>query len=199
MSDVIFSRRNKKIFHEMFCPYVKRIEQKYRVQVPEKIARKEGLCECKFCRSVKGMVYKYRDISEYEVTYDTVDDAVCVRTPIGFWKIIWRENIQCWQLFHMNGKGWHHFNPDLPTKTLMRGAFHRQDSFVPSGSLNSAMKYIKSHDDCLQQATERGVKNMPRSTPKQRLHYRQQRNRKRKEDIRNVYKIFKELEKEREK
>lgn len=199
MSDVIFSRRNKKIFHEPFCPYAKRITQKYRVQVPDNIAVKEGLCECKFCRSVKGMVYKYRNFSGYEVSYDKKDDALCVRTPVGFWKAIWRENIQRWHLFHMNGKGWHHFNSELPTKILMRGAFHRQDYFPPTGSLNKVMKYIRSHDECLRQADEHGVNSMPQSTPKQRLHYRQQKKRKRKEGIRNVYKILEELEKERAK
>lgn len=199
MSDVMISTRERGVFHEIYCPYAKRISKKYRRQVPEKIALEKGYCECKFCRSVRGIVYKYRDISDYEISYDKVDNAMCVRTPIGFWKLIWYENVQLWHLFHMNGKGWKHFNPELPTKTLMRGSFHRQDSFIPSSSANSAMKYIQSHDQSLQIANERGLKSLPQSTPKQRLHYRQQKNRKRKEDLRNLYKIFDQLEKEKKK
>ena len=199
MSDVVYSRNSKKIFHELYCPYAKRIEKKYRVQISDEQAVKEGLQECKFCRGIKGFIYKYRDISDYELSYDKIDDAMCVRTPVGFWKIFWRDTTECWHLFHMNGKGWHHFNPELPTKKLMRGAFHRQERFLPTGSLNKVMQYIRSHDECYRQAEEHGLKSMPQNTPKQKLHYRQQKNRKRKEGIRNVLKIFQELEKEKTK
>lgn len=197
MSDVVFSRESKKVFHEFYCPYAKRIANNHRVRVPEEIALKEGVQECKFCRSVRGMVYKYRELSDYEISYDSIDKCVCVKTPVGFWKIFWRETTQCWHLFHMNSKGRDCFNPELSSKVLMRGAFHRQDGYLPTGSLNKAMKYIRSHDECYKQAEEHGIKSMPQHTPKQRLHYRQQKNRKRKESIKNVFKIFDQLEKEK--
>ena len=194
MNLVVISKREKGAFHEEYCPYVKRIQKRFRRRVPEDEAVKRGYCECKFCRSVRGIVYKYRTSTDLDVSYDKIDDAMCVRTPVGFWKLIWRENYQVWHLFHMNKKGWKHFDSNLQSEKLMRGSFHRQEDFIPTASAEKAVKYILSHDNSYQIAEEQGVEKMPQRTPKQKLHYRQQKNRKKKESIRNVFKIFDELE-----
>ena len=199
MNDVIISTKERSVFHEEYCPYVKRISKKYRKQIPEELARKKGYCECKFCRSVKGIVYKYRHrITGLSISYDPVDDAMCVRTQIGFWKMIWRDNIEKWQLFHMNRTGLDCYDPKLKTKELMRGSFHRQFDCISTCDAESILEYIKSHDRNYEIVEQGGVNKLPKNTPKQKLHYRQAKNKKRKEEIKNVFKIFKTLEKERE-
>ena len=197
MSDVIISKKQKGgMFHEPYCPYVKRIKKENRKQVEEAKAIRKGYCECKYCRSVKGLVYKYKNETDKDVSYDKVDDAFCVRTPVGFWKLIWRENQKEWHIFHMNHKGFDSFDPNASTKKLMRGNFHRQHDFKYSFSIKSALKYIESHDHNYKIAEE-NIRNMKRTTHKQRRDYQKQKGRKKKEAVRNVFKIFNKLEKER--
>lgn len=192
MSNVIISRKEKGVFHELWCPYAKRIKKENRQERPEEIARKKGYCECKFCRSVRGIVYKYRQ-DGFNVFYGAEDNTFCLRTNIGFWKLKWYENIQMWHLFHMNNKGYKSFNPELPTKVLMKGSFHRQEDFMKTSSVSKAVNYILAHDRSYQTLEEGGLKRLPRNSPKQKLHYRQAKNKQRKESIRNVYKILKNL------
>jgi len=192
VNEVIISTNERSVFHEQFCPYVNRIAKKYRKQIREDYAIMDGYCECKFCRSVRGIVYKYRKYG-YNVFYDAVDDAFCMKTNVGFWKLIWRENIEKWHLFHMNHKGWKSFNPDLPAKTLMRGSFHRQEDFRPTTKVSSAIKYILAHDKNYQLAEE-DIRKVPKKTQYQKKRYNQQKKRKKKESIKNVYRIFNTLE-----
>jgi len=192
MSDVIVSTEGG-VFHEEFCPYILRIQRKNKRQMPEEKALHKGYCECKFCRSIRGLVYKYRHESDLNVSYDPIDQAFCIRTKVGFWKLIWRENKQVWHLFHMNHRGWKCFDEKLPSKELMRGSFHRQEDFRECGKISKAIKYILSHDKNYQLAEE-DIRKISRNTPAERKHYRQQKNRKKRESVKNVYRIFDELE-----
>lgn len=194
VSNVVISKKGKKSYHDEWCPYVKQTKKENRKRIPEELAIQRGYCECKFCRSVRGIVYKYRLTTDIDISYDKVDDAACVRTPVGFWKLMWRDDRYEWDLFHMNKRGYKSFNNTLPSKTLMRGSFHRQGHFFPTSSFSKAIKYILSHDKNYEFAEKHGINKMPKSNQQQRLHYRQQKNRKRKESIHNVYKIFNELE-----
>lgn len=196
MSKVIISANEKGVFHEEFCPYVKRIQTKYRRRINEEKAIEKGYCECKFCRSVKGLVYKYRQLSNFDICYDSVDDALCVRTDVGFWKLIWREQYGNWVLFHMNHRGYKSYNSELPSNVLMRGSFHRQEDFKATTSVSQALQYIESHDKAFRLGEE-NVSLMPKNTQKQRLRYRQQRNRKHRESVHNVLTIINNLEKEK--
>ncbi len=196
MNNVIISTNERGVFHEKYCPYAERIQPKYRRKIPEDEAVEKGYCECKFCRSVRGIVYKYRKTTDYDVYYDVEDNALCVKTKVGFWKLIWREQYQDWVLFHMNHRGYKAFNPELPAKVLMRGSFHRQEDFKATWSVGKALQYIASHDH-FYRLGEENLKTMPQNTPKQRLRYRQQRNRKKKESIHNVMRILNQLEKEK--
>ena len=196
MSDVIISTHEGRVFHEEFCPYIGRIKKRYRKQIPEERAIERGYCECKFCRSVRGLVYKYRKLGKENVYYDKGDNAFCIMTPGGFWKLLWRENKQEWHLFHMNHKGWKHFDPNLSPDILMRGSFHRQEDFRATTKLSKAIKYVESHDKNYLIA-ESDIRKMPKATSQQRKNYKKQKKRKHREDVRNVYRIFRNIEKEK--
>ena len=199
MSDVIISKKERSVFHELFCPYVKRIAKNNRKQISENEARNRGYCECKFCRSVRGIVYKYREIladaKDATVHYDAIDNAMCVRTDYGFWKLIWRDNVQEWHVFHMNHKGYRCFDPTLSTEMLMRGRFHRQEDMRSETNVGKIIKYIRAHDRNYHIA-ETNIRKMSKATANDRRRYKQQKNRKRTESIRNVYKTLKYLKKE---
>lgn len=196
MSNVIISKRERDVYHEDFCPYANQIQKRYRKYIDEDEAIKRGYRECKFCHSVRGIVYKYKKTTDYQVFYDPMDDAFCVKTLAGFWKLIWRENNKVWHVFHMNHKGWKAFNPELPAKVLMRGSFHRQDDIHQTGSVAKILSYIFKHDKAYQQA-ETDIRQMKKTTHKQRVSYRKQKCRKKREQIRTVFKIFNQLEKEK--
>lgn len=194
VSYVIVSKNGITAFHEDYCPYVKRIRRENRKLIPEHVAVEHGYCECKFCRNVKGIVYKYRKKGFTNISYDAVDNAFCVRTDVGFWKLIWRNVSQDWHLFHMNHGGRGHFDNTLPSKELARGSFHRQRDFLPTVHISKALRYIEDHDKNYRIAEE-DLKKMPKSTAKQRNHYRYHKKRKRQESIRNVYKILDQINK----
>ena len=192
MSNVIISRKKGEVYHEPFCPYVNYIGKKEKRSISEEKAINLGYRECKFCHSVRGISYNYRKNTDYCVSYDPVDDALCVRTDAGFWKLIWRDNIQRWHLFHMNHHGWHSFDPKLPSRILARGSFHRQSDFSPTTSVDCALHYIYAHDKNYGIA-EQDIRKMPKNTKKQRSFYNIQKNRKKREGVREVYRIFDEL------
>lgn len=200
MSDVVISTKERSVFHELFCPYAKRIKKQNRKQISEELAIQKGYCECKFCRSVRGMVYKYRGVvglqwsqnSFIDILYDAIDNAFCARTPVGFWKLIWRDNTEEWHVFHMNHKGYKCFDPNLSSEMLMRGKFHRQDDFRTTTSISKALKYILAHDKNYHLA-ETDIRKMPRKTTEQKKRYKQQKKRKKKEAIKSLYRAFKNI------
>lgn len=200
MSEVVISTKERSVFHELYCPYIKRINKKNRKQIDEQEAIRRGYCECKFCRSVRGMVYKYRGVvglqwsqnSFIDILYDAIDNAFCARTPVGFWKLIWRDNTEEWHVFHMNHKGYKCFDASLSSEMLMRGRFHRQDDFRSTTSISKALKYIRDHDRNYSLA-ETDIRKMPKRTHEQKKRYNQQKKRKKREAIKNVYKAFNKI------
>ena len=193
MGDVIVSQEEGRVYHELWCPYVNRIRKKKKKQMDESTAIRKGYRECKFCRSVRGIAYKYRNSSDMHVVYDSVDNALCVRTDVGFWKLLWREESQNWHLYHQNHRGWKSFDSNLPDKELMRGSFHRQVDVAPTIGIGKVLTYIRSHDKNYKIA-ETDIRQMKKRTPKQRDHYRRQKARKKRESVKNVYRIFDEIE-----
>lgn len=197
--DVVISKYTKGAYHEVWCPYVKKMQRSHRMYLSEEKAVKRGYCECKYCHSPRGYVTKYKKdhTIHSDISYDPVDDAFCVRTKVGFWKLIWRDNIQRWQLFHMNHSGWDCFNPKLSNEKLMRGSFHRQLDFAPTTSLKKAISYIEEHDKVYALSKD-GVKNLPENNSKNRHNKKRVKNAQKRKSIRNVYKIFEELERSAE-
>lgn len=195
MSDVIVSRLTGAVYHNEFCPYAKRISRN-NVQIIDKyVAEKRGYHQCKYCFSAKGYVNRYQGIYGFETSYDPVDDALCIKTPVGFWKIMWDKETNERQVFHMNHKGYKCFDPNLKSHVLMRGAFHKQkdlNSFRSEYSLEDIFEYIRKHDHILEM-TGGDYKKMPRNTRQQRRFYRQAKNRERRKSIRTVYKILDKL------
>ena len=195
--DVLLSTRGKGAYHDEFCPYVKLIPKKYLKTMDDRKARQKGYHECRFCSSVRGIVYKYKktaptNMKGLRFSYDPIDQAVCVRTNVGFWKIIWKDNCQDWYLFHMNGHGYKSFDPERSDRDLMRGSFHRQKDFKPTESVAKTLYYIIEHDKCRAMG-EDGYKKMPTATPRQRFYRGVAKARKKKAETHRVYQLIDEL------
>lgn len=185
---MVYISLDGKTYHEGWCPYVRRMKKRNLIQ--EKAARERGMCECKFCRSAKGLVYRYRYLllGEMECYYDKVDDAVCFKTDAGFWKLIWMDD-ETWHLFHLNhGCFW----KERPVEHMMRRSFHRQVDVPPSTSIAKIVNYIREHDKNLV-LTDGDYRKMPRATKKQQKYYKKAKKKARKKSVQNVYKILDEL------
>lgn len=192
---MVYVGKHSKSFHEGWCPYKERI--RYPIVMDENEAKKKGYCECKFCRSTKGLVHRYRKqpIVGLESFYDPIDDALCFKTKAGFWKLIWYENELAWHLFHLNhGCFWE----NRPVKHMMRRMFHRQTDMQPTSSVAKIAVYIQKHDENYKR-TDGDYHKMPRTSKKQKKYYQQAKKRARNKSVRNVYKILDELKKEGEK
>lgn len=193
MNMVWVSKHGRKVFHESFCPYLKKGENKYNFPLSEKQAVDQHYRECKFCRSVKGLAYKYRDmLPDVESSYDPIDNAVCFKTKVGFWKSVWMENSQEWLLFHLNQR---HFNPKAPSKVLMRKSFHRQVDVPATTSLAKVTAYIKRHDGDKENYGD-DYHDLPRNSKKQKKFYKQAKKRAQKKSVRNVIKLLDQLKTE---
>lgn len=193
--DVVISKRRGAItYHDpnAFCPYVKRISKKNRRYLPDYIAKKKGYCKCKFCMSLRGIAYKYRQRG-YDCMYDKVSNSICIRTDISFWKAIWYEDEEAFHLFHMNAYGYKNFNPNLPSRVLVGGRFHRQTDVPPKATLDSIINYILAHDKNKKIIMD-DYRKMPKNTAKQRKYYKQAKKRKRRDELRRLDHIFKQLE-----
>lgn len=187
MKMVLVARNGRKIYHDTFCPYV--ADKNNFTVLGEPVAVERGYRPCKFCFSIRGIVFKCRHVHQLESIYDPVDDAVCIRTDVGFWKVIWRENSGRWHLFHLNsGK----FDPKAPSKNLMRRSFHRQYDLRETPSINKVVNYIREHDKSIVD-TEGDYHKLPKTTKKQKRYYEQAKKRAKRKSVRNVYKILDEL------
>lgn len=192
---MVYIGKQGNIFHEAWCLYKVRI--RHPVSVEEKEAKSKGYHECKFCRSTKGLVYRYRKqpLIGLESFYDPIDDALCFKTKAGFWKLIWYENELAWHLFHLNhGCFWE----NRPVKHMMRRTFHRQTDMQPTSSVAKIANYILKHDENYTR-TDGDYHKMPRTSKKQKKYYQQAKKRAKKKSVRNVYKILDKLKKEGEK
>lgn len=186
---MVYVGKCSETFHEWWCPYKARI--KIFTMLDEQDARNKGYCECKFCRSTKGLAYRYRKwpLIGLDSFYDPIDDALCFKTKAGFWKLIWYENELAWHLFHLNhGCFWE----NRPVKHMMRRTFHRQTDMQPTSSVAKIANYIIKHDENYTR-TDGDYHKMPRTSKKQKKYYQQAKKRARKKSVRNVYKILDEL------
>ena len=192
---MVYVGKYSKTFHERWCPYKNRIRNA--IEIEENEAKSKGYCECKFCRSTKGLAYRYRKqpMIGLESYYDPIDDALCFKTKAGFWKLIWYENELAWHLFHLNhGCFWE----SRPAEHMMRRTFHRQIDMQPTSSIAKIASYIQKHDENYTK-TDGDYHKMPKTSKKQKKYYKQAKKRAKKKSIRNVFKILDELKKEGEK
>lgn len=190
MSMVYMSKKAGKVYHELWCPYIAKLDKTERISIDEDKAIRDGHCACKFCSNVLGYVYKYKGLVGGEVIYDPVDNALCVKTKVGFWKILWSDSSQDWRLFHMNHGGWGGFDASKPAKELMRGSFHRQGDVKSNTSLNKLLSYIIRHDRDYYWVKVNGVEKLPRKTNKQKKYYKQAKQRQKKDAVKRVYELL---------
>ena len=197
---MVISKKSKDmIYHEEACPYAKRMTKKYCCYISEKTAKERGYHACSYCGGIHGLYLKLRDDPAYcsrskeglMISYDRIDRGICFRTSYGFWKVIIREPVETYKLWHLN-RG--HFDTELPDKILMRREFHRQSDVKETTNIGRIMQYISDHDKA-KKIIENDWKKLPKSTSKQKKYYKQAQKRARQREHQRIDELFKKLEK----
>ena len=190
----VITSDGSKVYHESWCPYALRIEKKRRHEVKLHKAINSGNHACKFCFGLRGEAYRAKKYEHLDASYDEVDNAICVKTDVGFWKAKYSEVGQDFVLYHMNGGGHRGFNPKFPHSKLARGCFHRQKDVRPTPSLEKIYQYIKSHDRSHKVIREDGYQKLPRGTKLQRRYYEQAKKRQARKNARRVDQLLEEIQ-----
>lgn len=196
---VISKKSSQMIYHEEDCPYVKRMNKKYRRNISEDAAKDKGYHACSYCGGLHGMYLRFRDNPNYfqmqskglSVSYDQVDRGLCFRTANGFWKVLTRGPIETYKLWHLNHG---HFDPDLSDKELMRRTFHRQSDVKSTLNMGRIIQYISDHDKA-KKIIDKDWKKLPKATPKQKKYYKQAQKRAKRKENKRIDELFKRLEK----
>ena len=189
---VIISKETK-IYHEHWCPYVSKMNKKNRREEKLHRAINRGYHACKFCFSLKGEAFRAKRYAGINAYYDALDEAICIKTELGFWKAKYNEVAQDYTLFHMNHGGYKCFDPKFPPNKLARGCFHRQKDFRPTPDLEKIYRYIKHHDENKKLYME-DYRKMPKGTKLQRKYYEQAKKRKQRKDAKRVDQLLEEIQ-----
>lgn len=190
--------KDKKIYHDSWCPYAKNIKSDNKWQTSNfRELRKQGYKPCSFCQRPPGIAYYYRTIEKLDCMFDKFSNSICVKTNIGFWKAVYGKEDRLWRLYHMNSFGRDHFDPDLNPKELVKGRFHRQKDVAPQESFETVLNYILAHDKN-KRIIQDDYRKLPKSSKQDRKYYYAAKNRKKRHDINKVFKLFDKIKMEGE-
>lgn len=197
---MIVSKKSKlRVYHRESCPYAKRIDGKYRRTLTTDQARSRGYHECSWCGGphgtyldlkVNAMNFDEKQMGSFRVSWDPKFKAICFRTKIGFWKIIWKEYEHGYKLWHLNNGS---FDPKKSDKELMHGSFHRQADFDVTKKIGSIVRYIYDHDRA-KKVIEEDYRKLPKNTQKQKRYFKQAKKREHRKQCKRVDELFKKLE-----
>lgn len=199
---VISRSSKKKVYHQEYCPYAKRIDKKYRRYITEQKAKSKGYSECAWCGGLHGKyllanvepeMYGERQRKAVKLSYDTKQKALCFRTKIAFWKLVKSWNTDNYLLFHLNGES---FDPSYSNQKLMSGQFHRQTDvagFSNLDKIHDLVSYIYEHDKA-KRIMEGDWRRLPKKTKQQKKYYEQAKRKDRHKKLKRVDELFKELE-----
>ena len=201
---IISINSKAKKYHADWCPYTVRMDPRYKRKLMKEAAEERGYTACSWCGGVHGTYLVIRNNEKMypkvrkkiRFSYDRSDNGICLRTDIGFWKVIKDKNEQNYKLYHLNRVC---FDADAADQELMKGIYHRQADVKATNKLGNILDYVYEHDKAKQIIEEDGYRKLPTSTKKQKRYFKSAKKKARKQQQRRVDEIFKQLEIERSK
>jgi hypothetical protein len=187
-------RSGKQVFHKPGCSYVKRMKPWNRMAIDRKKAIKKGYCSCNRCRGIQVALKTDPEIQQLvkqgviTTDYNRKTDTLYIRTDIGCWKVFTKDDPDGLYLFHKNV-----YRPDMTLKTIQCGEYHRQTDVPISYSLVKLVHYLVDHDRA-KAIIQKDYRKLPRATGKQRHYYKQAEKRHRRQQLRNLDNLFRQLE-----
>ncbi len=187
-------RNGKQVFHKPGCSYVKRMKPWNRVTLDRKRAIKKGYCSCTRCRGMQVELKTDPEIQQLleqgtiTADYNRKTDTLYIRTDIGCWKVFTKDDPEMLYLFHKNT-----YHPNMTMMTIQWGEYHRQTDVPLTASLVKLVHYIVDHDRA-KAIIQKDYRKLPHATSKQRHYYKQAKKRHRRQQVRRVDWLFRQLE-----
>ena len=195
-----YSKNSKnKIYHEDWCPYVP-IKAKFGklsqwTATTKKNVIEDGYKPCKWCCGMHGLYLRLKERNRHNdirLCYEWEHQRICFRTENGFWNVREGDNGMFW-LYHLN----HYlFDPDAKDTELMKRKHHRQKDVKETEDVWHIMDYISKHDR-MKPIVDQNWRRLPKTSRKKRKYYNQAKKRAERKAVRNLDKIFKQIENER--
>lgn len=129
--------------------------------------------------------------SKLGMFFDRKDLALCLRSEIGFWKILKNKQTGKYILYHLNSRN---FSQNVENKFLARRMFHRQSDVRETESMNFIIDYVYEHDRAKKMMLNNDYRNLPKKTKKQKRYYKKARKMQIRKEINRVNDIFAQLE-----
>ncbi|MCC8152724.1 MAG: hypothetical protein LIO96_15125 [Lachnospiraceae bacterium] len=189
----IYSTHSRgKVYHIPGCRYANWIPEKYVARQTKYRVESEGYRPCRCCNTLKFRVEReFHDLNLYckdkQIEFHLKPDALFVKTEIGCWKIVYRNDLQNYALYHRNDTGYpaDFDHPEWET-------YHKQYDKPLVSSLTDAFTYIYKHD-LFRKAEREANAKIKEAKPDQKLK-KKERMIERRKKMRRVEYLFRKIE-----
>lgn len=184
--------KDSAIYHRHGCRYALRIKKENKVELGLFAAEVQGLKPCTVCNRMS-FIYgteKYslmKATSGWNMTFKIVGEELFIKTSIGLWKLIYRPETSKIALYHRNA-----IEREVNFECPENEPFHRQKDLPPTNAIFPVCKYIFEHDR-YKEARILGKKLHSGTVSKK--YQKKAKKFERKESMKRVNSLFKELEK----
>ena len=180
------------VYHRRGCRYSIRIKPENRVDIGLFSADAQGFKPCAICNRMS-FIYLMEKSSLMKATsgwplmFKIVGEELFIKTNIGLWKLIYKPETSKILLYHRNS-----IEREINFESPWNEPFHRQHDLAPSNTIFPVCKYIFEHDR-YKEARMLGKKLHSGTVSKK--YQKRAKNFERKESLKRVNSLFKELEK----
>lgn len=186
----VFSK--EKVYHENWCPHVRRIRYKNREKMSAEQAEAAGYRPCRCCHGVGGYAYLHkkelaekREKGTLQCVCDLHSQTLYLRTDRGFWKIFEKDGR--YELMHRND-----FSPERKAMELRNGRFHRQWDAGTAYQPDKLVRYAEKHDEAIK-VIEDDYRKLPRRTKREKRYYENARRRANQMQERRLDELFAQI------
>lgn len=182
------------VYHKDGCPYVQKISGKYKKWVNVNDRRYRKYRECKYCGGIRGYARVFgkrpeRHSKEKKVScyYEKATGYIYLKTDIGFWKIVYKQDTKRFLLFHLN-----RFDPSKKVKEMMKDRYQRQNDVGPSDNFDSLVNYIVAHDKSKKIMAD-DYRKLPHKTFKEKKYYEKAKQKAKRQESKRMEELFESI------
>lgn len=194
---IISIHSKSKVFHRPGCRYAESIRDNNALYKNTEWAEIRGYRPCKWCSRMDGRYQiEKKEVGEYLSKYgcvmDKKDHIVYIRSDIGCWKLVYCRKYSDFVLYHRN-----HAKGIVPITEVEKDNYHKQSDSFEFNSIMGAADYIVKHDNAKKILSIGSYRDLPRATKKQKQYYNAAKKKARRNDIRRIDSLFRQIEEQR--
>ena len=195
---VVTSRKideEHRIYHRYGCIYARRIKPYNRKEMSAEQAERKNYHRCKYCSGLRGDVNVHKAAfstwskkKDMSFTYSPESDTLYIQTKIGFWKVLAKEAVGEYLLYHRNT-----YSDGMSFNEAIHGDFHRQGDVKATESMEKLVEYIAAHDRAKIIIMD-DYRKLPKATKKQKKYYKAAERREKRNAMKRVDMLLASLE-----